>query len=283
VEYAFSDSAKQSGWSNLPTGFVGRNGLAISELTAQQGSALRKLLRTVLSKQGYSDEEAVRAADDYLSQNGGGDQYGSSKYYVALFGRPSLKKAWTVQFGGHHLAVHVTYKGKQISGTPYFVGAEPSGSFVVEGKSYEPMKDESEGMTNLFGSLSSSQLSTAQLSETFDDVLLGPGHDNEFPTAEGLSVSQLSKAQKKLLTKAIEAWVNDVNPSAAKKLMAAYEKGYSKTKIAWSTSIDPSVLSSYFRIQGPRVWIEIVSQPGVVLSGVHYHSIWRDTRGDYGG
>jgi hypothetical protein len=31
------------------------------------------------------------------------------------------------------------------------------------------------------------------------------------------------------------------------------------------------------------VWIEIVSQPGVVFHNqVHYHSIWRDRSTDYG-
>lgn len=289
VSYDFGDAVKQSGWSNLPTNAVQRNGLAVSAMSSDQIAALRKMLKTVLSKQGYSDEEAVRAADDYLAAaqgGGGGGQgfgYGSGLYYVAVFGKPSKTKEWTLQFGGHHLAIHLTYKGKKVTGTPYFIGAEPQGGFTVEGKSYEPMKDESGGMVNLFSSLSSTQLAAAKLSETFDDVLLGPGHDDEFPAAQGLSVSDLSKSQQKLLTKAIYAWVGDVDKDSAKKLMKAYEKGYDDTKIAWATSIDPDTQGAYFRIQGPRVWIEIVTQNGVVLSGVHYHSIWRDTRGDYGG
>jgi hypothetical protein len=40
---------------------------------------------------------------------------------------------------------------------------------------------------------------------------------------------------------------------------------------------------TYFRIDGPRVWIEVSCQSGEVLSGTHYHSIFRDKTYDYGG
>lgn len=139
-------------------------------------------------------------------------------------------------------------------------------------------------MVTLFRSLSSSQLATAKLGKSFDDVLLGPGQDGKFPTREGQPVSNLSSAQQQLVTSAIQAWVNDVNAPAAKKLMTTYKKGYTSTRMAWSTSIDPDTKGAYFRIDGPRVWIEIVSQNGIVIRNkVHYHSIWRDRTRDYGG
>jgi hypothetical protein len=79
------------------------------------------------------------------------------------------------------------------------------------------MAQKSGAMVALFSSLTDSQKAAAQLSQSFDDVLLGPGQDGKF-----------------------------------------------------------------FRIQGPRVWIEIVSQPGIVFhTQVHYHSIWRDASTDY--
>jgi hypothetical protein len=282
VQYSFSSSAKKSGWSNLPTGMVARNGVRVGDLSTSQLAALRKLLRTALSSTGYSQEEAIRVADSYLQSIGGGGEYDAGNYYVALFGTPSTSSKWTLQFGGHHLSVHVTYAGSQISGTPYFVGVEPTG-FTYASKSYEPMSTESSRMAALFSSLDESQLATAKLSQSFDDVVVGPGEDGQFPTREGLLVSELSAAQRALVTKAIKAWVNDVNTTAAKKLLAAYKKGYSSTRIAWATSTDPSVQGSYFRIDGPRVWIEIASQGGVVVRDqVHYHSIWRDRSTDYG-
>jgi hypothetical protein len=35
------------------------------------------------------------------------------------------------------------------------------------------------------------------------------------------------------------------------------------------------------RIDGPRVWIEISCQGGVVVSGTHYHMMYRDKTTDY--
>jgi hypothetical protein len=282
VVYPFGSAAKKSGWSNLPTTFVKRNGVALADLSSGQVAALRKLLRIALSAQGYTQEEAIRVADQYLNENGGGASYGQNLYYVSLFGTPSTSKEWTFAFGGHHLAINITFDGAKISGTPYFVGVEPT-SFVVASRSYAPMAQQYAAMVALFDSLDDSQRSAAQLSQSFDDVLLGPGQDGKFPAAQGQLVSDLSAGQQAFVTKAIEAWVDNVNLPGASRLLATYKKQYARTRIAWSGSLDPSVQGAYFRIQGPRVWIEIVSQPGVVLrSQVHYHSIWRDRSTDYG-
>ena len=43
------------------------------------------------------------------------------------------------------------------------------------------------------------------------------------------------------------------------------------------------VPNSYARIDGPRVWIEVTIQGGIVYKNmVHYHTIWRDKAADYG-
>lgn len=64
--------------------------------------------------------------------------------------------------------------------------------------------------------------------------------------------------------------------------MKAYRKQYASTTLAWSGATDGTTKGSYARIQGPRLWIEIATQNGVVLSGTHYHSIERDAKTDYG-
>ena len=50
-----------------------------------------------------------------------------------------------------------------------------------------------------------------------------------------------------------------------------------------SRSPDLTTQPSYARIDGPRVWIEVSVQPGIVYRDkVHYHTIWRDKASDYG-
>lgn len=53
--------------------------------------------------------------------------------------------------------------------------------------------------------------------------------------------------------------------------------------MAYATSTDPSVQGAYVRIQGPRLWIEIDAQGGIVTNRIHFHSIRRDEATDYGG
>jgi hypothetical protein len=176
----------------------------------------------------------------------------------------------------------MTFSGSAVSNTPYFVGVEPRTAFKVDGKTYQPMADEASAAFGALRALSSSQRAKAKLSQSFDDVLVGPGKDGQFPTRQGITVSKLSASQQKLVTRAIRSYVGDMPAKQAQARVAAYKKQYSKTKLAWAGSTDGTTRGSYFRLQGPRVWIEIVVQNGIVLSGTHYHSIERDIKTDYG-
>lgn len=62
---------------------------------------------------------------------------------------------------------------------------------------------------------------------------------------------------------------------------------FADTCIAWagnSSGPDVEVDGTYMRIDGPRLWLEVAVQNGVVISGeTHYHTIYRDKTMDYGG
>jgi Protein of unknown function (DUF3500) len=289
VQYPFSSPAKEKGWSNLPIALLARPGVKVSDLDATQRAKLRTLLQTILSSQGFSDEEGTRKADRYLrkaanSEPGGppGDPYAQGLFYVALFGTPSTSKKWTVQFGGHHLAIHMTFSGSAVSNTPYFAGVEPTFPFKLSGKRYAPMEDEVASLFGAVRSLDASQREQAKLSKTFDDVLVGPQDEGQFPEQEGPTVSSLSAAQQALVTKAIRAYVGDMPTAEANARMELYTSQYPRTTIAWSKSMDPQTIGAYVRIHGPRLWIEICVESPVILRGVHYHSVERDIKTDYG-
>ena len=289
VQHSFGSPAKPKGWSNLPTALSARTGVKIDDLNATQAARLRTLLKTILSAQGYGDEEGTRKADAYIHNEAqrrlGAEAsmlYGQGLFYVALYGTPSTSRKWTVQFGGHHLAIHMSFSGSKVANTPYFVGLEPTRTFEHAGRTYAPMKDEAGALFGAVRSLSTAQRAKARLSKTFDDVLVGPGKDGRFPARQGITVRSLSAAQRAIVTRAIRAYVGDMPSAQANARMALYEGEYARTRLAWAKSMDPNTIGAYVRIHGPRVWIEICVQHGVVLSGVHYHSIERDTRTDYG-
>ncbi|MBK3569725.1 DUF3500 domain-containing protein [Streptomyces sp. MBT62] len=216
---------------------------------------------------------------------GGTGGYGSGVYFLAFLGTPSATGTWQLHFGGHHLALNLTYKNGKVAGaSPFFVGVEPTTWTDDDGTTYSPLATMRDGLLALTGSLSTEQLATAKLSASFSDVLLGPGQDGQFPeTKEGIKVSTLSPKQKQLVLKAIHPWIANVDDATAKKLMKTYEHELNQTYVAYSGTTALDTQGDYVRIDGPGVWVEFVCQNGVVYRDqIHYHTVYRDHTRDYG-
>ena len=217
---------------------------------------------------------------------GGADSgYSSGTYFLAFLGKPSTDGTWQLNFGGHHLAVHLTYRAGQVTGaSPYFVGVEPT-SWTDGDKTYAPLEDMRAAMLAMTGSLSRSELGTAKLAESFSDVLVGPQKDGQFPAKkEGLAVGTLTAEQKKLVLAAIEPWVANADDATAASLMKTYESELDKTYVGWSGTTGLTKHADYVRIDGPSVWVEFVCQNGIVIQNkIHYHTVYRDHTRDYGG
>lgn len=194
-----------------------------------------------------------------------------------------------LQFGGHHYAANISYNNGHVVGTtPHFYGLEPT-SFTVNGSTYAPLAAEHDNMANMLASLSSAQLATAKLSQTFGDLTMSPGETNggngAFPaTKVGIAASTLSDAQKLLVLEAIKPWVRDMDDTVAANLLAIYQNELNGTYIAYTgndTSGDAGTFlnanTNYARIDRPSVWVEFICQSGVVFRNqIHYHTIWRD-------
>lgn len=229
---------------------------------------------------------------------GAGLSYSSNNYIIAFIGTPSTTGNWMLQIGGHHMAYNVTYLNGTGYPTPNHIGAEPKASFTDDAGTFAPLADEGAAMVALYTSLDSTQLTSAHLTGTFSDVVLGPveyqtgSYANvKFPTQAGVLVSSMTAAQQALVTAAIKKWVADFAPAISDPLVAAYTSAdaYAHTYVAWGGSEDVTagpnvdVDGTYLRIDGPRLWIEVACQGGVVIQGItHYHTIYRDKQFDYG-
>ena len=295
LDYSLSNAVR---WSNLPQALVaggrgggsgkGRLGLSIGALDDTQLAALTTMLKAATGTGtgvGYDEITQHLNADDYLAANGGGSDYGRKNYYIAILGSPQDSGTWELQFGGHHLAVANTYTdGKLAGATPSFRGSEPNAAFQLDGTTNQPMKVKQAAFTALLAGMSNDQLSTAKLSDVYSDLVLTPGKDWAFPsTREGVKVSTFTAAQKALVLAAIASYVDDIADSDAKTILAAYEKDLDGTYVAYSGTTALTEQNDYVRIDGPGVWIEFSMQHGIVLSGNHPHSVWRDRTADYGG
>jgi Tfp pilus assembly protein FimT len=185
---------------------------------------------------------------------------------------------------GHHRTVSNTYiNGILVGATPSFVAAEPFASFTYNSATYQPMIEEKTALVNMLSGLSSAQLTTAQLSTTYTDLVCGPGKDWLFRPQIRTESKQFNNSSETARYNAIATYVNDVDDTNAATIMTKYNNELDNTYIAWSTDATLTNQNGYVRIDGPSVWIEYSVQNGIILTPKHPHSIWRDHTTDYGG
>jgi hypothetical protein len=105
-----------------------------------------------------------------------------------------------------------------------------------------------------------------------------------FPsTPSGIKCSNLSPAERTLVLNAIKTYVGDVDDANAATIMTKYTNELENTYVSYSGTTGMTTQNDYVRIEGPSVWIEYSCQHGIILSGTHPHSVWRDKSKDYGG
>lgn len=275
-------------WSNLPISLATRNGLRFDSLSAAQQTAMLNVATNALGDNGAWLFNEIRAADGVLATVQS-SSYSSNYYYIAFVGTPSTNSPWVLQLGGHHIAYNIPFNTTNVSATPFFLGIEPkvwTNNSVV----HAPLTNKFSAVLALRQSLSTSAL----LSGTYSDIVFGANgsgnHDNypqTYPTSgRGQSYTNLTAAQQLLVKAVIESWLTNTSPAVYAELKAIYESdlALSQTYVGYSGSDTTLVSSSgnYVRVDGPRVWIEWSCQNGIVYSGIHYHTIWRDKLSDYG-
>jgi hypothetical protein len=275
---------------------VARNGLRWGALSSTQQTAARSLIHTALGDAGNTLHLGMQAADDALVSLHGASSstYGGGHYYIAALGTPSDSGFWLLQLTGHHFTVNLAFNGSHASPTPLFLGVEPKGSFTLNGSTYDPMQAQRSAFSNLGAALTA--YPGALFSKTYGDILFGANGsgsiDGSCPrsyssvTDLGIAYSSLSTAHQALVQAAIRSYVATQATAVADELLAAYldDTALASTYVGYAGTGTVTTKGNYFRIAGPRVWIEFSVQNGVIVSSdIHFHTIWRDKLADYGG
>ncbi|WP_324680321.1 DUF3500 domain-containing protein [Hymenobacter sp. GOD-10R] len=284
-------------WSNFPiAGYNGRIGIRLDALTAAQQAAAMAVVQAATGttpNEGFNEIQQIRTADDYLVSTGSNSSiFGSNIYFIAFLGQPSTTGTWMLQCGGHHSATNITFGGGNVTGaTPKFEGVEPlsftapNANVLPTGVTYAPQAQEAAGMLAMISGLTTAQQATAKLTQTFNDIVVGPQKDGQFPaTKVGLPCSQLTSTQQQLVMNAMAPWVKDADDATATFLLTTYQNQLANTYIAYSGTGTLATIGDYVRIDGPNVWIEFVVQQGAEFrTQIHYHTLYRDRARDYGG
>lgn len=269
-------------WSNLPNQVFTRAGLRMDSLDRAQQDAVLAILRAALSPEGYAQVAGVRAGDDvWAAQHG--PAFGAGTFFVRILGTPAATGKWTVQFGGHHLAINATMDGKDMTLAPTLWGAEPA-VYDTGGGTAEPLRGETVKAFTLMEALDADQQKAATLTTPVVEFVLGPGQDGKTLAPEGVQASTFTDAQKKLLLDLVDEWITPLNPEEAAAKLAAVQQNLDRTTFAWS---GPMQIGKpiYYRVQGPTFTIEFAHEQGQGGQGggiQHIHAIYREPGNDYG-
>ena len=279
-------------WSNLPTGSkmqVGateRNGLKLGDLTPPQEKAALALLSATLSAEGYDKALAVVGADQVLEDRSAPKRaptqairFGRAEYYLAILGKASTTEKWMMQFGGHHLAINVTFAGRQQVLAPTHTGTQPA-SYSIIGKTIRPLGDENDKAFALVNALDADQQKQAILDVQVRNLVLGPGTDGKTIQPEGVRASTFTGPQRTMLLDLAREWVAILGNEAAAAKMKDIEGSLSDTYFAWAGPTTNGK-GAYFRIQGPAVFIEYAPQGQGDNNTDHIHTIYREPANDY--
>lgn len=271
-------------WSNFPVSDVLRPGLQMGQLNPIQRAAVLHLLQTVLSPRGYHKVLDIMGADQALSDEGTPFASGRSVYTIAIFGEPDEAKPWMVQFGGHHLGLNIVIDGVHGVMTPTLTGAQPA-VYQADGKTVRVLAGENDRAFALLDALDATQRQQAILPYKVEDLVQGPGHDDETIIPEGIKGSALTASQKDLLMGIIGEWAGIINDAYAAPRLKEIREDLDNTWFAWSgptTHAPGRNGSSYYRIQGPRLLIEFSPQGVGDDPTMHVHTVYRDPTNSYG-
>ena len=271
-------------WSNYPVSDVPRPGLRLGSLDDAQRGAAMALLGALLSDRGYRKVQDIMGSDQALADAGQPYACGRDAYTLAILGVPGVDTLWMVQFGGHHLALNITILGGHAVLAPVLTGCLPA-IYTEHGRQVRTLAAENDKAFALLGSLDDVQRRRAIINHRVSELVLGPGHDGETVSPAGVKASHLDQRQRDMLFGLILEWVGILNDTHAAPRLAEVRNGLDDTWFAWSGPTTPEANrngASYFRVQGPTLFVEFSpQQPGGDLT-MHVHTIYRDPQNDYG-
>jgi len=274
-------SPARTEWSYFPWGHTG---LALSDLSQEQKQAALTLLETGLSEDGrHKAHQVIELEEDQVGNGFLSNLWEDPEaYHTAVFGVPTPSSLWSWRFEGHHLSVNLSLaNGKVVSGTPYFIGADPA--HVQNGPlaGMAILRKEEDSARALFLSLDKAQREKALIKEKAPkDIVTGNESVAILPCCEGLMMTELDEGQQQELLALVSLVMNQLEATAAGIHRLRMERaGTAKLSFAWAGAAEPGE-PHYFRIQGPTMLIEYDNTED---NANHVHLVLRDPEMDFGG
>jgi hypothetical protein len=282
--FAFDHDERQN-WHFIPKE---RLGLPIKEMTQEQRLLAHALLNSGLSSTGYMKAVTIMSLEEVLYTIEGADpakreatreKRNPERYFVSIFGEPSMKGTWGWRFEGHHLSLNFTVKdGALLRVTPAFFGTNPGEVREGPRTGLRVLGEEEDLGRDLVKSLDEAQFKKALVSaEAYKDVLTEAKREVTPLTPDGLSETELNDAQKAKLEKLIKAHLFRSRPEVAEEAWKEI-KASGPVFFAWAGGKEKGE-PHYYRVQGKTF---VVEYDNTQNNANHVHVVWRDFDSDFG-
>lgn len=263
---------------------VPRKGADLRDMNPAQRKLVVELLQTILSEEGYRKATEIMQLEGVLKilekRGDDDDRRDPEKYFVCVFGEPSLEKPWAWRFEGHHLSMSFSAVTGEVSVTPSFMGTNPA--IVREGAATgtEVLKLEQDLGRKLVTLLDDTQKGKAIIAdEAPQEIITGIEREARLEAFEGISVDQLSAEQREVLWQLIGVYLGNMEASVATERTKRLENiEVSQLYFAWAGGIEPGD-AHYYRIHAPNL---IIEYDNIQNDANHVHAVWRDPLNDFG-
>lgn len=271
--YDFNDDERYR-WKYLPGP---RGGLALFDMGPLQRDQAMRLVDAGLSRSGaatvrdiMSLESVLRALEEREGRPGSERRH-PQYYWFTVFGDPTAD-TWGWRVGGHHVCLHFTMVGDDVSVTPLFFGANPAR--VPEGdlQGEHVLAAEENLARELVQGLDESQRATAVVSpDAPSDILTGNDVRADVAAVPtGIGYPALRPDQQRLMARLLEVYRDRVRqpPSVA----------VEELTFAWAGSTEPGQ-GHYYALRGGSFLVEYDNTQN---GANHIHTVWRDLDRDWG-
>ncbi len=265
-----------------------RKGLPLEEMSNEQKEAARELLRAGTSAAGYEKATTIMSLEailaDLESKNGRMVR-NPGWYFFAVFGAPSKTGRWAWRVEGHHLALNFTLdKGKIVSATPAFFGANPAVYLAGPKKGQQVLPEAEDYAKELFRSLDEAQKQAALQKEPFPEIEEAAKLATKVGEPKGLAATAMNPKQRDLLKKLLQAYADRMPADvAAIEMQRVQDAGFDRVHFAYQGGLNQGDKHTY-RVQGPTFVVEFLNvQPDSANNPAnHIHSAWRSLKNDFG-
>ncbi len=278
-QYDFKDQ-KRFRWHYLPATSFDRPGIQLADLDEKQKQLAFSILKHNLSQSGYEKTLRIIDLENVLAEiEGNAHRRDPEKYHIAIYGNPD-EHTWGWAFQGHHISLHFTIVGDDVSFVPRFLGSNPAMIKSGPRKGERTLKREEDLGFELINDLSDAQKTKAIIADyKFGDIESANLPEINPLDPAGIRMQELNEKQQGILKSLIKVYLSLMpDDQAAHRLERLRTEDMDEIRFAYAGAFELGA-AHYYHVQGKTFLIEFENSQN---NANHIHSVWRDFDGDFG-